>query len=166
MRTLTRVFFLLIAGGWIAAALAAGPDDLRRAAESGDVEAQLELGVLYEYGYGLPKNEVPALAWYTLAAERGHSKAAARRDSLRGRLQPAEVEQAAALVTQWRVAKPQPAVADAPSVPAGEQAATDAPAPATADAGADVQAPPTAGADSPMLDAGAAADILVPRPAP
>lgn len=153
---------------WTAAALAAGPDDLRRDAESGDAEAQLELGVLYEYGYRLPKNEVPALAWYTLAAEQGHPKAAARRDSLRARLQPAEVEQAAALVTQWRVVKPRPAIADVPpSSPAGEQAATEAPtAPAAASADAEVQAAPAAGADSPMLDAGAAADILVPRRSP
>lgn len=147
MQTLTRLLFFALAWWWTAAAIAAGPEDLRQAAEAGDAEAQIELGVLYEYGFGLPKNEVPALAWYTLAAEQGHAKAAARRDALRARMQPAEAEQAAALVTQWRVAKPRPAVTHAPTaVPAGDDAHTDASASAsaaadTADAAADILVP-------------------------
>ncbi len=158
MRNLTRLLIIMFACWWTAAVSAAGPEDLRRAAEAGDAEAQLELGVLYEYGFGLPKNEVPALAWYALAAEQGHAKAAARRDTLRARLQPAEVEQASALMAQWRVAKPQPA-ADAP-------APTTAPGPAVADTPAPTPTATETAADAPVLDPGAAADILVPRAAP
>lgn len=112
MRTLTRLLlFLVLAGGWAATAIAAGPEDLRRAAAAGDVEAQHELGVLYEYGFNLPDNEAPALAWYTIAAEQGHAKAAVRRDALRARVQPAVAERAAVLASQWRPAQRQPATA-------------------------------------------------------
>ncbi len=158
MRTLTRLLFLALASWWAAGAIAAdGPEDLRRAAEAGDVVAQFELGTLYEYGFRMPDNEAPALAWYTLAAEQGHAKASARRDALRARMQPAAVEQAAALATQWRSAKPQPVATDAPApTPAGDDAATDTPATTT-------DAPAPAPADADADAAAAAADILVPR---
>lgn len=130
MRTLTRLLFLAFAGCWAMGAIAAdGPEDLRRAAEAGDVVAQFELGTLYEYGFHMPDNEAPALAWYTLAAEQGHAKAAERRDALRARMQPATVEQAAALAAQWRSAKPQAvpaAVVDAPAAGTAETAAPPA----------------------------------------
>ncbi len=137
MRTLTRLLFLALAGWWTATAVAGdGPEELRRAAEAGDVEAQLQLGTLYEYGFHMPDNEAPALAWYTLAAEQGDAKAAARRDALRARMQPAAVEQAAVLASQWRSAKPQPAPqagADAPvEVPATTPAETPSDTPISA----------------------------------
>lgn len=71
-----------------------GLEALRAAAERGDAEAQVELGILYEYGFRQPDNLVPALAWYLRAAEAGKSEAARRRDALMARLNPAEVEQA------------------------------------------------------------------------
>lgn len=88
----------------------AGLDEIRRGAELGDAQMQLELGELYEYGFGLPKNLVPALAWYILAAEQGNTQAIKRRDVLQGRLTRQQVEEAERNAAHWRK---RPAAADA-----------------------------------------------------
>ena len=44
-------------------------------AEQGDASTQFNLGVMYESGIGVPKNDKTAAKWYTLAAEQGHAKA-------------------------------------------------------------------------------------------
>jgi len=72
----------------------AGAQEVRQAAEAGDVEMQFELGELYEFGFGLKQNYIPALAWYILAAERGHEKAMKRRDALKNRMTPPQIEEA------------------------------------------------------------------------
>jgi len=41
-------------------------------AERGDTDAQYNLGVMYENGYGVLKNDKTAVKWYTLAAEQGN----------------------------------------------------------------------------------------------
>lgn len=119
---------------WCALALAlsagvaqAGPDEMRRAAEQGDPEMQLELGILYEYGYGLKQNRVPALAWYTVAAEQGNARAAQKRDALKAHLTTAQIAEAErqAQVLRALIAKnhasPAPTVTDAPAPPAPAQ---------------------------------------------
>ena len=45
---------------------------LRQAAERGDVRAQYVLGVLYDYGYDVQKNDLEAAKWFRRAADRGH----------------------------------------------------------------------------------------------
>jgi len=75
----------------------AGLKVISDAARQGDAEAQLELGILYEFGYGMANNQIVALAWYTLAAQQGNQKAVARRDILRKRLSQAEVDKAETL---------------------------------------------------------------------
>ena len=47
----------------------------RPLAEQGNAEAQLYLGIMYEYGKGVPWNPVQAFNWYRKAAESGHPKA-------------------------------------------------------------------------------------------
>ncbi len=84
MRTLSALFCsLLIAVG---ASAAEGEDmgfgDVERQARGGNVEAQLEVGILYEFGFGMKNNLVPALAWYLLAADQGNPQAIERRDFL------------------------------------------------------------------------------------
>lgn len=69
-------------------------DSLRSAAERGEVEAQYELGVLYEFGFHLPDHRSTALGWYTRAAEQGHAAASKRRDLLKAQLSAAEIEKA------------------------------------------------------------------------
>ena len=44
-------------------------------AEQGDVDAQYNLGVIYDNGYGVPQNDRTAVKWFTLAAEQRHAVA-------------------------------------------------------------------------------------------
>ncbi|MDR2220364.1 MAG: sel1 repeat family protein [Methylobacillus sp.] len=44
---------------------------LRKAAEQGNVDAQLELGWMYENGKGVPQDYKEAITWYRKAAEQG-----------------------------------------------------------------------------------------------
>ncbi len=46
---------------------------LRKAAEQGNITAQVYLGSLYEHGKGIPQNYAEAAKWYRKAAERGGS---------------------------------------------------------------------------------------------
>ncbi|WP_392558804.1 tetratricopeptide repeat protein [Orbus mooreae] len=41
----------------------------------GSPEVQYILGNLFEYGYGIEKNDWAAIYWYTKAADKGHAKA-------------------------------------------------------------------------------------------
>jgi TPR repeat protein len=47
----------------------------RLAAEQGNSNAQLNLGIIYEYGLGLPQNNLMAHAWYQMAANNGYKQA-------------------------------------------------------------------------------------------
>ena len=47
----------------------------RRAAEQGNVTAQLELGLLYDKGTGVPQDHKEAARWYRMAAENGDATA-------------------------------------------------------------------------------------------
>lgn len=113
----------------------AGLDTLRAAATRGDIEAQLELGILYEYGFRHADHLVPALAWYLRAADMGNPEAAKRRDALMGKLPPAEVEQARrlapALLSGAPAQKPVPTVAPAtaPAEPSPAPASAAEPSP-------------------------------------
>ena len=44
-------------------------------AEQGDVDAQFNLGYMYNNGEGVPENDKTAVKWYTKAAEQGHASA-------------------------------------------------------------------------------------------
>ena len=69
-------------------------DQMRQAAEQGKAEAQLEMGILYEFGYNFPKHNVSAMAWYLRAAEQGLAKAVERRDQLKSHLTAEELAEA------------------------------------------------------------------------
>lgn len=71
-----------------------GPDDVLQAAAKGNPEAQLEMGILYQFGFHMPGNRVPALAWYLIAGEQGHQSAAQRGAALEKEMLPTEVEEA------------------------------------------------------------------------
>ena len=44
-------------------------------AEQGNADAQVNLGVMYRKGEGVPQNDKTAVKWYTLAAEQGNASA-------------------------------------------------------------------------------------------
>ncbi len=70
------------------------PMDVLEAAQRGDQEAQLEMGILYEFGFFMPGHTIPALAWYMRSAEQGNQKAIKRRDLLMSRMSQGEIDQA------------------------------------------------------------------------
>ena len=127
---------LLILG--LTAPLFAGAQDspsleqMRAAAEKGNADAQLEMGILYEFGYNMPKNDINALAWYLRAADQGNVLAAKRRDQIKPGMKPEEIEAAHKLSQELAVQQP-PTAAPAPAAetpPPAESAPADA-APAT-----------------------------------
>ncbi len=97
---------------------------LKRAAESGDVSAQYEIGVLYEFGYRMKTHLIPALAWYMVAADNGDARAIKRRDALMTQLTSEQVEEAKRLRAGFGAAKP------AVAKPAEDKPADEPPKPA------------------------------------
>lgn len=118
--------------GLTATPLLAGAQDqaslekMRQTAAQGSADAQLEMGILYEFGYNMPKNNVTALAWYLRAVEQGNALAAKRRDQIMAGMKPEEIE-AAKKLSQELAAPSAPATTPPP---AAEPAAPSAPAPA------------------------------------
>ena len=101
-----------------------GPVQLLNAAKRGDTAAQLEIAILYEYGYDMPDNKVYALAWYILAAD-SSPKAATHRDKLMSELSAKQVERAKDMSKALAKEMPKPV----PAAPAPPQGAPPMPAP-------------------------------------
>lgn len=116
------IVFLIF--GLTATPLLAGAQDLasleqmRQAAAQGSADAQLEMGILYEFGFNMPKNHVTALAWYLRAVEQGSALAARRRDQIMAGMNPDEIE-AAQKLSQELAAQAPAATTTAPA-PAAE----------------------------------------------
>ncbi len=69
------VIALLLSGCAGVGGGAASIDDLQSKANQGDTNAQFQLGVAYDQGQGVAKNQGQAAAWYRKAAEKGHATA-------------------------------------------------------------------------------------------
>lgn len=106
-------------------------EKMRQEAAQGSADAQLEMGILYEFGFNMPKNNVNALAWYLRAVEQGSALAARRRDQIMAGMRPEEIE-AAQKLSQELAAQTPPATTTAPApAPMAEPApASTEPAPA------------------------------------
>jgi TPR repeat protein len=118
------IVFLIL--GLTATPLLAGAQDMasleqmRQAAEQGSADAQLDMGILYEFGFNMPKNSVTALAWYLRAVEQGSALAARRRDQIMSGMSPEEIEAAQKLSLE---------LAQTPQATTTPPAAEPAPAP-------------------------------------
>ena len=68
----------------------------RPLAEHGDVEAQYNLGVMYETGRGVPRDYVyvSAYRWFDLAAAQGNREAAYNRDYIAKFMTPEQILEA------------------------------------------------------------------------
>lgn len=49
--------------------------EFTKAANNGDMNAQYNLGVMYEHGHGVKQSDITAAQWYQLAADNGHPEA-------------------------------------------------------------------------------------------
>ena len=122
MTTFARTLAALLAALLWSVAAHADLDDIRRAAEAGDNEAQLELGVLFQYGFNYKDNEIPALTWYMLSANQGNTKAVRLRDALKAKMSEKEVQEALEQAAQYKPSG-KPVVAPAAEAPANAPAA-------------------------------------------
>lgn len=93
-RAIATIVLGIWLGGIVQAADPLLPEDISQDARGGSPEAQLEMGILYEYGFRMKGNRVIALAWYQLAAEKGNARATKYRDRLLSKLSTAQVEAA------------------------------------------------------------------------
>ena len=59
--------------------------EFRPLAEQGHVVAQFNLGVMYEFGEGVPKNNAEAIKWFRKAAEQGDRDAKKRLENLQAK---------------------------------------------------------------------------------
>ena len=77
------------------------------AANQGDPQAQYNLGVSYERGNGVPRNNVQAHVWFNLAAARASGKDRDQfvraRDRVTGRMSSAQVSEAQRLAREWKL---------------------------------------------------------------
>lgn len=79
----------------------------RRAAEQGYAKAQFELGASHASGQGLKQDDRRALMWLSLAAEQGHENATMMRVKLKRRMTQAQIDEAYALMREWKQKFPQ-----------------------------------------------------------
>jgi uncharacterized protein len=75
----------------------------RKAGDQGNALAQAHLGLMYEHGYGVPKDPVMARMWLDLAVARAPSLSMAvkLRDEVATKMTPAHLAEAARLAEQW-----------------------------------------------------------------
>ena len=99
---------------------------IHREARQGDAQAQLHLGILYEFGYHMAGHDIKAVVWYTLAAERGSIEAARRRDLLAAHLSPAENREVAHDVALLDAKMPHAPASVAPARQSGAAGSSDA----------------------------------------
>jgi uncharacterized protein len=79
----------------------------RRAAEQGDVDSEIVLGLAYAKGIGVEQNEVEAFKWYDIAAALAKyvdvkNDVIKRRDELARAMTPAQIEEAKTLSAEWK----------------------------------------------------------------
>jgi TPR repeat protein len=161
MMRVTHLIVMLVMGILVPLTSYAGADEIRQDALKGDRAAQYEMGILYEFGFHLAEHETEALAWYSVAAERGSEPAARRRDLLSARLSATQRAKAEdrrrEIMTGMPVAPPVEAVAPA------TEAATPAP---ISDGAPPVAPPPPTPAPPAGMSTPPAAEPPTAEPAP
>ena len=115
--SIRTILLITVAVLWLPLSTQAGTGltDITAAAQRGDAEAQHELGILYEFGYGMVNNQIAALAWYNVAAQQGHAKAATRRDILKARMPQSDIDKAGAMSARLLAKQPAAAKVSDPS---------------------------------------------------
>lgn len=169
MTKFVRILAILLSALLWQSAAHADLDDIRRAAEAGDAEAQLELGILFQYGFKYKDNQIPALSWYILSANQGNAKAVKLRDALKAKMTAQDAQEAADQAAKFKPAAAAPAAAPAPAAAETKQPApaTDVPSAETAPQAQPVPEPAAVPETSPAeAPAPAAAPAPSAEPAP
>ena len=75
--------------------------EFRLLAEQGHAQAQVNLGIMYSQGRGVPKDTVQAYRWYTLAANQGDDLAEKFKDHLAKSMTLDQLAEAQRLTRKW-----------------------------------------------------------------
>ena len=78
----------------------------RKAADQGDAAGQFSLGVMYDNGSGVVKDEVKAYKWYLLSRAQGNDSAKKRIEIMERVLTPAQRAEAQKIAREWKPRKP------------------------------------------------------------
>ena len=78
------------------------PPYFQRAAEQGYAPAQMELGIIFEKGLVLARDDKQAYLWYALAAAQGEERAAAGLKRMENSLSPNDLFAVRERVKNWR----------------------------------------------------------------
>jgi len=65
---------------------------------------------MYAEGEGVPRDDIQALMWFTLAAQLNHKDAIENRDNAISTMTAAQIAAAKKLVREWRAVTPSPPV--------------------------------------------------------
>ncbi len=76
--------------------------EFRLLAEQGHAQAQVNLGIIYSQGRGVPKDSVQAYVWYTLAASQGDDLADKFKDHLEKSMTLDQLAEAQRLAREWK----------------------------------------------------------------
>ena len=75
--------------------------EFRLLAEQGHAQAQVNLGIMSSQGRGVPKDNVQAYRWYTLAAGQGDDLAGNFKDLLEKSMTLGQLAEAQRLAREW-----------------------------------------------------------------
>ncbi len=73
-----------------------------QAADSGEIEALYDLGLLYSTGQGVGQDMVEAHKWFNLAAMKGLAEAKEYRQEIAGEMSPQEIAEAQRQARDWQ----------------------------------------------------------------
>ncbi len=76
--------------------------EFRLLAEQGHTEAQMNLGIMYSQGQGVPKDDVQAYGWYTLAGGHGNALAEEFKNHLEQSMTLDQLAEAQRRAREWR----------------------------------------------------------------
>jgi len=76
--------------------------EFRPLAEQGHAEAQMNLGIMYSQGQGVPKIDVQAYGWYILAGGQGNDLAEEFKDHLEKSMTLDQLAEAQRLAREWK----------------------------------------------------------------
>jgi TPR repeat protein len=95
-----RLILLLTALLAFQSATATEFDETKALAEQGVASAQSYLGFNYRTGEGVPKNNIRAYVWWSMAKTQGHAKAATDIDKLKPKMTPQQIADGQALAAK------------------------------------------------------------------
>ena len=97
---LSMKYILLLTILLSSGAFASEFDDMKTLADEGNVDAQYNLGVMYDNGEGVPENDIKAHVWYSMAKTSGNESGKKNLRILKTEMTKDQIAQAQELATK------------------------------------------------------------------